>query len=255
MFDSKPSPYMASFLYKFFHNETNDRTEKGLISIPKDKNTWPEEWRKIDYKRYSLHRPIPLPKTDTYFFQEMLLKRRSSEGYILGNKLTLSILANILHCGYGLQEGEGTRARKEFRTVPSAGQRYPLEVYVVLFRDIDGCQSGIYHYSVKEHALELIAPKTFSKEDVLSFTAVDWLAESNGMICISSIFSRTINKYGSRGYRYVLLEAGHVGQNMILAGTVDGLNIIPVGGVNEETIEKALGFGSPDERVVYVLFL
>jgi SagB-type dehydrogenase family enzyme len=75
------------------------------------------------------------------------------------------------------------------------------------------------------------------------------------MICIASVFHRTIGKYGSRGYRYILLEAGHVAQNMLLAGTEKDMNIIPIGGVDEDVIERTLGLGSPKERVVYTLFL
>jgi SagB-type dehydrogenase family enzyme len=153
-----------------------------------------------------------------------------------------------------LQADINEKGRKENRTVPSAGKRYPLEIYLFLFRDIDGCRQGIYHYGVKNHALEPVVFEKFSQEDILSFSPYEWLKDTNGMICITSIFDRMINKYGSRGYRYILLEAGHVAQNMLLAGTEDGINIIPIGAVNEEEVEKKIGLNTGDERVIYTLF-
>lgn len=243
------------FLYNFFHNETNDRTEKGLVKIPKDRNDWIESWKKIEYKQYFLLKPITLPRLEGVLFKDLLSKRRSNEGCFMNNKLTIASLSYILQCGYGLQ-GEATeKNREENRTVPSAGMRYPLEIYVFIFNRIDGCKSGIYHYGIKSHTLEPLIYKKFSHKEIAMFSLQDLLQKSAGMICITSIFNRTISKYGSRGYRYVLLEAGHVAQNMLLAGTENGINILPVGGVNEDKIEKVMGFGTLSERVVYTLFL
>ena len=72
---------------------------------------------------------------------------------------------------------------------------------------------------------------------------------------MTGLFKRTTSKYGSRGYRFVLLEAGHVAQNMLLAGTEKGVNLIPVGGTNENVIEGMMGLGTLEERIVYTLFL
>ena len=243
---------MSIFLYNFFHNETNDRTEKGVIKIPKDGKDHPQSWLTVEYKNYSLFKPITLKKEGGYFFDDLLSKRRSSEGYILGNKITLDKLGYILQCGYGLQSSDG-ESRKENRTVPSGGKRYSLEVYIFLFKEVDGYKSGVYHYGIKDHVLEPVFFSNFSKEDILSFTPQDWLQETNGMICITSIFDRTIRKYGSMGYRLILLEAGHVGQNIVLAGTEKGVNIIPIAGIHPEIIEQMIGLGR-GERVVYTLF-
>lgn len=245
---------MPSFLHHFFHNETNGNSEQGLAKIPKNIEDWPDEWKNIEYKKYHLFQPVPLPPTGTSLFNELLAKRRSSEGYISENQMTLSALAHILYCGYGLQGISENENRTKNRTVPSAGQRYPLEIYPILFKSIDTCGVGVYHYGVKDHILEPIVLDTFSKEEIFSFAPFKWLMEANGMICISGVFNRAIDKYGSRGYRYILLEAGHVAQNMLLAATENQLNIVPVGGTNEETIEKRIGLTVSNERIVYTLF-
>lgn len=247
---------MNTFLSNFFHNETNDRTEKGLVNIPKDKESWPEAWKKITCKKYSLFKPISLPQPEDSFFREILSKRRSSEGHIIGNVLTVSILSSILRCGYGLQGGDKESGREANRTVPSGGKLYPLEVYVFLFKQIDGCAPGIYHYGIRDHALEPVAIAPFSREDIISFAPQqEWLRDTNAMICITSVFERMTGKYGSRGYRYILLEAGHVAQNMLLAGTERGVNIIPIGGVEADEIEGRIGLSNGEEGLVYALYV
>jgi len=247
---------MNTFLYNFFHTETNDRTEKGLVNIPTDKNSWPESWKIITAKRYSLFQEIPLPLVGGFFFEEILRGRRSSEGHSIENILSISTLSYILRCGYGLQGSRGEGKRDVHRTVPSAGALYPLEVYVFLFKHIDTCAPGIYHYSVKNHSLEPVVTAPFSHEDIFLFAPEQaWLQDTSAMICITSVFRRTVEKYGSRGYRYILLEAGHVAQNMLLAGTEKKVNIIPIGGVEADKIEKKIGLSGTEEGVVYALFL
>lgn len=243
---------MAAFLYQFFHNETNDRTEKGLVKIPEDVEDWPEEWKKVEYKRYLLLKSIPLPKTETGL-TELLFKRRGDKETVLANRVTLPVLAHILKCGYGLQEVLDV-GRKERRTVPSAGQRYPLEIYPILFKDIDGCSAGTYHYGVQDHRLEPVVLDALRRDEILSYVHHEWLADVTGVICISAIFDRMTAKYGSRGYRYSLLEAGHVAQNMLLAGTEKEISLIPIGGANEGDFERKIGLMDSNERVVYMLF-
>lgn len=244
---------MASFLYHFFHNETNDRSGKGVVQIPENEEEWPEEWKRVEYKRYPLFKPIPLPQTETALFA-LLSKRRSNRTAVLANRVSLPILSRILQSGYGLQASDPNEQAVERRTVPSAGKRYPLEVYLILFRDIEGCAKGIYHYGVRQHTLEPVVFDSPTRDELLSSVHQKWLADANGMICLSAVFGRTTGKYGSRGYRYILLEAGHAAQNMLLAGAENQVNLIPIGGANEADIEKKIGLNDSGERIVYTLF-
>ncbi len=244
-----------SFLFHFFHNETNDRTERGLVQIPKDVKDWPQNWKTVEYKQYPLFPSIELPRPVSPLF-DLLSRRRSRDGgNILENKLTAESLANILRSGYGLRDNLSNDPKlHEKRTAPSAGGRYPLELYPVLFKGVGGIQPGIYHYGIREHALEPITFDGFTRAEIESSVYQTWLADATGMICISAVFDRTTRKYGSRGYRYILLEAGHVAQNILLAGTESGLDIMPVGGANETDFELRIGLTNSNERIVYVLF-
>lgn len=245
-----------AFLFDFFHNETNDRTERGLVRIPKDIRDWPEDWKKVEYKQYQLFPPIELPRLNSPLL-DLLSKRRprESDGYVLANNVTEESLGNMLRSGCGLRDYEGNDPMlHEKRTAPSAGGRYPLELYPVLFKSIAGIRAGIYHYGIREHVLEPVTFSGFTHEEIESSVYQGSLADATGMICISAVFDRSIRKYGSRGYRYILLEAGHVAQNIILAGVESGIDILPVGGANEVDFERRIGLMSSNERIVYILF-
>ena len=249
---------MKPFLYNFFHEKTNDKSEGGLVNIPKDKNLWPKSWTTVFYRSFFSFKEILLPKIENDFLLNLLNRRNSRQENVLKNKITIQKLSYLLKCGYGLQDiTEENKNRREHRTVPSGGKRYPMEIYIVLFREVESLKKGIYHYNIRNHSLEPVFIKDFPKEEIISFFTEhnSWLENTNGFVCMTTVFNRTIEKYGSRGYRYILLEAGHIAQNMILSGVSSGINMIPMAGVKESFIEKILGLGKNEERVVYGLFL
>jgi SagB-type dehydrogenase family enzyme len=244
---------MPGFLYKFFHNETSDLSEKGLVNIPKNPAEWPDSWKTIETKRYPLFSPISLPSPMKTPLRQVLERRNSANAEkFRDNKLSLEQIGTILWSGYGLQ----APLTKSNRTVPSAGKLYPLEIYPIFFRPIASCASGIYHYGVVAHTLEIVARRNFSQEEIAAFAPKQhWLLKNaGGMFVISSVFERVTGKYGSRGYRYILLEAGHAAQNILLSSAEQGIAVVPVGGVEEEKIESAIGLERSRERVVYVLY-
>jgi SagB-type dehydrogenase family enzyme len=244
---------MPFFLYSFFHRKTNERVEEGKIPIPENISEWPESWKTIEYKQYRVFPPIKLPTIGGTLLD--IMKKRQATGKALSqNTITLDTLSYLVECGYGLQRDPEVPQRAEFRNVPSAGQRYPLELYIFLFKDIEGCPAGAYHYGIKEHAFEPVMRTPFSSEDIESFTQQKAIRGAHGMLCITGVFHRTVEKYGSRGYRYILLEAGHAAQNIALAATEKGIAIIPIGGSSEKMIESSLGLNARYEGVVYTLF-
>lgn len=126
------------------------------------------------------------------------------------------LLASVCYLTAGL-----TRVRRQadgltfhFRTMPSAGALYPTELYVAL-QNVNGMNDGLYHYSPLEHTLTPL-------RQGLVFSA---LAGSKPVIrfYLTSVFHRSAWKYGPRAYRYCLLDAGHMAENLLLAARVHGL--------------------------------
>lgn len=237
------------FPYDYFHQKSKDKREGGLVRIPKDESLWPKEWKIVEYKTTDRAPRITLPahQETSREFLDVLLKRKSPRNFS-GRKLTLKQLGSLLRLSYGEWEGKpGGR-----RCVPSGGYRYPLELYVLAW-DIEGLSPGVYHYAVKEHSLEHYAWEPFSKEDLPGLVSYDFVATGSALVVMTSIFSRSTAKYASRGYRYALLEAGHVGQTMCLSAGYLDVQARPLGGTNDEAIERLINVDGSYESLVYAI--
>jgi SagB-type dehydrogenase family enzyme len=81
----------------------------------------------------------------------------------------------------------------------------------------------------------------------------DIAAGAAAVIVVSAVFWRSRFKYGLRGYRFVLLEAGHVAQNILLAAAALGLAAVPLGGFYDRRVDELLGVNGVDESALYLL--
>jgi SagB-type dehydrogenase family enzyme len=200
---------------------------------------------------------LPAPEYPEAQFSKLLASRRSRRRF--GSEpVGLGELATLLHAGYGVTgappgaNGAGPR----LRSVPSGGALYPLELYPVL-RNVDGAAPGVYHYDPLLHRLEALAqrdPTDSLGETIIRLPGLPDLASSCAFaIFVVGVFWRTRFKYGQRGYRWVLIEAGHVGQNLMLAAEALGLGAVPYGGVWDRRVDELLGADGVNESVVYSL--
>ncbi len=95
-----------------------------------------------------------------------------------------------------------------FHSYPSAGALYPVEVYVAI---IDSeIPAGIYRFNSLDSSIELIKRGNF--KDEISETICSEF-EGNCVFMLSVDYRRSASKYGYRGYRYSLLDAGHAALN------------------------------------------
>ncbi|HVH51437.1 MAG TPA: SagB/ThcOx family dehydrogenase [Gaiellaceae bacterium] len=162
---------------------------------------------------------------------------RRSEHAFTGT-LGVDTLATLLLAGYGP------------RSVPSGGALYPLEVYVATCR-VTGLPQGILHLDPERPALEIMRRGDVTDELGAAMPAPEFLADASTVIFVTAVFWRTRFKYGLRGYRFALLEAGHVMQNVLLAATVLGVTAFPLGGFYDAAVEELLGVDGVDESVLY----
>jgi SagB-type dehydrogenase family enzyme len=136
------------------------------------------------------------------------------------------------------------------RTVPSAGGLYPLELYLLL-RRVDGIADGVYHYRVRDHALEALAALPDREALSAALLAEPFLEHANAIVLFVAVLDRTLHKYGARGYRYILLEAGHAAQNLCLLAAERGLSTLCAGGFLDTQMNALLGLTPAREAVVY----
>jgi SagB-type dehydrogenase family enzyme len=145
-----------------------------------------------------------------------------------------------------------TEERLEFRAAPSAGALYPIELYPVV-HNVSDLPSGIYHYAVREHALERLEQGDFRSGVTQAGLYQGFLAQANVCFVLSAIFQRTRWRYHERTYRYVLLEAGHIAQNLYLEATSMGLGACAVGAFLDGTLNDLLGLDGVGEAALYII--
>jgi SagB-type dehydrogenase family enzyme len=183
----------------------------------------------------------PLPRARARWWpalDRVLLRRR------LQNQLHTT-LPTRRRLGRLLQFSHGVAAEHARGPVPSAGGLQALELYLVTFTD-DWLPAGAYHYDRRAHALAQLvsgAERTDWQQSVPSLRLLDggallWIVVGDG--------ERVQDKYGERGYRFLLLEAGHLMQNLCLVSTSLGLCTVPLGGFLERPIARALALPAAD---------
>lgn len=207
------------------------------------------------FKRYLGTKTIPFPKDlpkSPYSFEEIILRRRSIRQFS-GDPLTLPQVANLLQLGNGItaefRDANGELIRY-LRAAPSGGGLYPIELYLAAFK-VEGLEAGLYHYDVKGNQLEFLNSCEPDRiESAIFFEGAEKMA---ALIIMTAIFPRIKFKYGELGYRFALLEAGHIAQNILLAAASLDLGACPLGGFFEDEINQMLGIDGVDETTLYMI--
>jgi len=183
------------------------------------------------------HLPSPSQRGNTPL-EEVIERRRSIRNFT-PEPISQSQLSQILWAAQGI-----TGPSFEYRTAPSAGATYPLEIFVACGRNsIEGIDDGIYHYEVNGHLLTLHHRGDIRFE--LARVALDqeFIYEAPVDVVICALYERTLARYGVRGERYVHIEIGHAGQNIYLQATALGLATVAIGAFHDEQVRETLRLG------------
>lgn len=232
-----------------FHRNTG-RWQRNIPPIPANK---PEELPL--YKEYENVPIIYLPEVNLpeMPLSEAIQKRFSCRDYE-DVALKLSDIATILKGGYGLKRVSFFENAEYFeRMVPSGGGMYPLELYLFV-NNIENVPQGIYHYAIYPPVLEQLYELKFSKFYITRlFMNQGYVAESSVILIATSCLERNMRKYGDRGYRYILYEAGHVFQNINLVASASGLGTLNLGGFFDDEIANLLKIDIEEEVPLYAM--
>ena len=210
------------------------------------------EWgsRPAQYKAYpeAPRVGLPDPSWDGELTLGKAIQRRRSIRQYRDQALSNQDLSRLLHAMQGV-----TESRRSFRASPSAGALYPIEVYAVV-RDVEDVEQGVYHYAVREHTLERIKSGDFSRRVMAAGAMQTFIGEAQVCFVLSAIFQRTRWRYRERAYRYILLEAGHIAQNLYLAAAALGLGCCAVGAFRDQALDEVVGMGGDEgEASLYLL--
>ena len=178
------------------------------------------------------------------------LTQRRSTRELATVMLPISVLARLLWFGHGAHLPTDVHAGGPRGPVPSAGGLQALELYLAIFES-GWLPAGFFHYDRVQHGLALVAPAVTRLEcerDLVPALATVaggaflWILVGDG--------ARVQHKYGERAARFLVLEAGHLMQNLCLLSSSLGLATVPLGGFYERALASHLAL-LPGDLVLY----
>lgn len=208
--------------------------EQGIVQPPVAQAMRSEEWVSLTREFEGVCK-----KTDIL---DILESRRSRRAFTQ-EMLTMEELSFLLWTTQGIKKVIGKVKKASMRMVPSAGARHPFETYLFI-RMVEGLKPGLYHYAALEHALEYVKPMQHQEEE-LSKALCD--QEFAGQAPVTFVWSvipyRAEWRYGMKAHKYALIDAGHVCENLYLAGEAVGCGVCAIGAYDQELIDELMGFG------------
>jgi SagB-type dehydrogenase family enzyme len=188
---------------------------------------------------------LPEPQHDSEVsLEQSLLERRSIRSYS-EEPVTIQELSQLLWAAQGVTDERG------FRTAPSAGALYPLELYVVA-GNVQDLAPAVYRYGPEEHSLAWVLDGDRRSQLAEAALSQSFVEAGALAVVITAVYERTTLKYGERGVRYVHIEAGHATQNLLLQATVMELGAVPVGAFNDDSVARLLDLPD-DEQPLYII--
>ena len=201
---------------------------------------------------------IPLPSADelpepALSLKQAILQRRSLREYS-DQPFTLQELSFMLWAGCQVNKHhKSPKIEVTRRQVPSAGSRHPFECHLLINR-VEGLPIGLYYYHPLEHGLILRESGPDIGARILEACRdQDMVLRSAFTLILSARPYRASWRYQQRAYRYLYLDAGHVGQNVHLAAEALNAGSCMVGAFTDELLDACLGLDGIQEFAIYVM--
>ena len=193
---------------------------------------------------------LPAPRFEGTVSIEAALKNRRSIRSYTEAPLTLADVSQLLWAAYGItmtRENAPAFIRGGLRTAPSAGARYPLDLYLAAF-NVTGLPAGIYWYDSEKHQLMRTVEGDRRKEVSEAAFNQGMFKTAAAAIVYSAVYERSMVKYGQRGRdRYVCMDLGHSAENVYLQAYALKIGTVAVGAFTDLWLKKACGMTRPEE--------
>ncbi len=188
---------------------------------------------------------LPPPVTDGNVSIEKALSLRRSVRRYSDQAMDLDQVSQLLWSAQGITNERG------FRTAPSAGATFPLEVFLVVHR-VNGLPKGIYHYLPQGNQLHFLREADLAEPLSRACLGQSMLRDGAIVLVFAAEFERTTGRYGDRGIRYVHNEIGHASQNVHLQAAALDLGTVVIGAYRDEEVESLLQLDD-ELRVLYLM--
>ena len=229
-------PYRVALPY------LKSREVRSKLNIPADSSKWPSSWSAIEFKIFNRfpRTTLPEPKEISVSLTDALQKRQSCRKFIR-ESISLEEISALL--GHSLRVREKTSQRP----YPSGGGRYSVETHI-LVQNCSGLSTGFYYYHPKEHSLYLTLPLS----EIPSISA-PWTRDASCIILFSALWERSSRKYQELALPLILIEAGHMAQNILLATEAMGFGACPLAAFDDEVAEYLLDENPETESTLYII--
>ncbi|NTV13727.1 MAG: SagB/ThcOx family dehydrogenase [Desulfobulbaceae bacterium] len=210
----------------------------------------PEIGRAEPFKTYPGAECLPLPTTWAEGGKDLwhTLQERRSRRSFGPTGADLATISRLLWASQGIT---GQAGRYFFRTAPSGGALYPIETYLAVNHSAE-IAPGLYHFKVGEFALERLRCGSLGPALAAAAVKQKMLAEAALVFIWTAIPRRSMSKYGERGMRYLLLDAGHICQNLLLAAESLNFAACPVAAFFDAEMNGLLDLDGVEESVLYL---
>lgn len=224
------SAFLGSFVFFALRSRYSDEDNDANDIVASSLSNF--EMNQEDFEK----KKLPDPQTSSEVSVEETIVNRRSQRDFASKPLSIEQISQILWAAQGItDEAEG------YRAAPSAGALYPLEIYAAVKEDgVENLKAGIYHYLPENHSLEVLSWEDLAGGLAEASLGQSFIADAPVSLVITADYSRTTQKYGERGRRYVYMEAGHAAENIYLQAEALDLGTVTVGAFHEEEIKDLL---------------
>ena len=196
---------------------------------------------------------LPAPRTKSNISLEETLQNRRSRRNYNNTPLNAKEVSQILWSAYGITSPmKKASLSGGLKTAPSAGARYPLEIYLVV-GNVDGLSAGLYKYIPDGHKIIKVLDGDLRKDLCAGCWYQEMIGDAPVSIVYTAVFARNTIKYGERGRkRYVCMDLGHSAQNVYLQAEALGLGTCAVGAFEDDEVTKVLKLPK-EEEILYLM--
>ncbi|CCH66985.1 hypothetical protein RINTHH_8300 [Richelia intracellularis HH01] len=175
-------------------------------------------------------------------------QRRSTRAYS-GEDLTLDELKALLNFTYQPQD----YINQNLDNCPDYFDLSLIETFIVC-SGVEGLETGCYYYAPKAQELRQIRFKNFRRELHFLCLGQELGRDAAAVLFHTADLKSAVNQYGDRVYRYLHMDAGHLGQRLNLAAIRLHLGVSGIGGFFDDQVNEVLGIPE-DEAALYVTTL
>jgi SagB-type dehydrogenase family enzyme len=180
--------------------------------------------------------------------QAVVARRRTARTFCPGT-LDLADLAALLSASAAVTL---STEQPRLRATPSAGALFPLELFIYLPAS-EATLTRLLHFDPIDDQLAVLRAGEAADGLGACFVEPGFVAQAAAIFVIAGVFERSTFKYGERGYRFILLEAGHLAQSLIIAAGTLGLSAAPLGGFFDRDLDNWLGLDGLQAGALYAV--